>query len=238
LDTTNTADAAATGLGATAGPAASGPITAAGSAVGGAPANLGAAAPDLIGGGFSKAAPSVLDKIGSALTGSYAKIGGEAISALGLGKSLMTANQPNPIRDMSQVENLAKTSVTQGQTLQQYLVNGTLPPAIQASVTRATQDAITTIKSKYASMGIAPGSTQELAEIANLQQEAVIKGATLADQLYQQGVSQTDIGAKLYTELVGANTTLNNQTNAAIGNLASALAGGGRVVTQSGTQAA
>lgn len=194
-------------------------------------------APGAAVGGAGTASPSILSQIGGALSGTTAKTVGEVVSGLGLAKNLMTANRPNPIPGMSNLQQIAQTSNTQGQVLQQYLTTGTLPPAIQASVDRATQDAITTVKSKYASMGVAPGSTQELAEIANLQQEAVIKGATLADQLYQQGVSQVGMASSVYNELVGTNTELNKQTNSAIGNLASALAGGGKVVVQSGTQA-
>ena len=193
---------------------------------------------DLIGGGFGKAAPSVLDKIGTALGGTTAKTVGEAVSGLGLAKNLMTANKPNPIPGMSNIQQIAQTSATQGQTLQQYLTTGTLPPAIQASVDRATQDGITALRSKYASMGVAPNSSAEISEINSLKQEAVVKGASLADQLYQQGTSQTTLAADLYKELVGANTKLTDQTNSAIGNLASALAGGGRTVVQSGTAAA
>jgi hypothetical protein len=194
-------------------------------------------APGAAVGGAGTASPSILSQIGGALSGTTAKTVGEVVSGLGLAKNLVTATHDNPIKGMGNLQQIARTSATQGQVLQQYLTTGTLPPAIQASVDRATQDAITTVKSKYASMGVAPGSTQELAEIANLQQEAVIKGATLADQLYQQGVSQVGMASSIYNELVGTNTELNKQTNSAIGNLASALAGGGKVVVQSGTQA-
>ena len=163
-------------------------------------------------------------------TGALQGLGGKALDNLGPIASgvglLHNMTTQNSIPGVSQLTNLAQTSATQGQTLQTYLQTGTLPPAIQASVDQATQDGITAIKSKYASMGVAPGSQAEVADINHLKQNAVVQGATLADQLLQQGISESQLAGSLYNELVGTNVQLNNQTNQAIGNLASSLAGG------------
>jgi hypothetical protein len=156
--------------------------------------------------------------------GGLAKVAAPAVAAAGLGK-LMAAGGSVP--GLDQIKALAGLSATQGQTLQNYLATGTLPPAIQQSVDAATRDAVTQIKARYAGMGMAPGSSQETADIARTQQNAVIQGAQLADQLLQQGISESQLAGTLYNELVNYNSQLNTQTGAAIGNLASALAGGG-----------
>ncbi len=158
------------------------------------------------------------------------KLGGVAASGLGLIRDVGQANASNPIPGMSNVQNIAQQSATQGAILQQYLTNGTLPPAVQASVDQATQSGITAIKSRYAAMGVAPGSSQETQDIARLQQNAVVQGATLADQLTQQGISLTELSAQLYNNLVGYNTQLNTQTGQAITALATALAGSGNTI--------
>ena len=158
------------------------------------------------------------------------KLGGVAASGLGLVRDVTQANASNPIPGMSNVQQIAQQSATQGAILQQYLTNGTLPPAVQASVDQATQSGIAAIKSRYAGMGIAPGSSQETQDIARLQQNAVVQGATLADQLTQQGISLTELSATLYNNLVGYNTALNTQTGQAISSLATALAGGGNTI--------
>ena len=163
-------------------------------------------------------------------SGALQGLGGKALDNLGpivAGAGLLhNMTTQSSIPGVSQLTNLAQTSATQGQVLQTYLNTGTLPPAIQASVDQATADGITAIKSKYASMGVAPGSQAEVADINHLKQNAVVQGATLADQLLQQGISESNMAGALYNELVGTNVQLNNQTNQAIGNLASSLAGG------------
>lgn len=196
--------------------------------------------------GGTSASPDLLSRVGSALglTGSTGTTGAAgqgtlgsilsspltrgAISGLGLIRDLSASSQSNPIPGMSQIQQLAQNSLTQGGILQSYLQNGTLPPAVQASVDQATQDGITQIKSRYAAMGVAPGSTQETEDIARLQQNAVVQGATLADQLLQQGISLTTLSGSLYNNLVGYNQNLNNQTNQAIAALAASLSGGGQ----------
>ena len=58
----------------------------------------------------------------------------------------------------------------------------------------------------------------------------MVQGATLADQLTQQGISLTELSAQLYNNLVGYNTQLNTQTGQAITALATALAGSGNTI--------
>jgi hypothetical protein len=175
---------------------------------------------------------SLLDQAGSWLSSPTGKLAGVGVAGLGLAKNLLSSNT---IPGESNIQSLASSSQTQGALLQQYLQNGTLPPAVQTSVNAATQDGITAIKAKYAQMGVAPNSQAEVQDIARLQQNAVIQGATLADQLLQQGISESQLSGQLYNDLVTTNTAQNNQTNSAIGNLASALAGGGTKIQIGGT---
>jgi len=169
----------------------------------------------------------ILDTIGNAIGSPTGKLVGAGIAAAGLGMDLLKGNS---IPGLSNIQNLASSSAAQGQILQSYLETGTLPPAVQASINAATQDGITAIKAKYANMGVAPGSSQEVQDIAVLQQQAVIQGATLADQLLAQGISETQLSGELYNSLVSANTALNTQTGQAISALAGALAGGGTTI--------
>jgi hypothetical protein len=155
------------------------------------------------------------------------------VSALGLGRSLLSANTPNPIPGQADLAALAKSLGTTGtnliapnasnatavashaqdqaKTMESYLATGTLPPPVQASLDRATQSAITNIKAKYASRGMPPGSTPEQQDIASIKQNAVIQGGSLAAQLYSQGVSQDQLAAQIYDHLVGAGGNLAGQ---------------------------
>ena len=66
-------------------------------------------------------------------------------------------------------------------------------------------------------------------DIASLQQQAVYQGATLADQLLQQGLSETQLSSSIYQSLIQNQTAMDGQTTQAIGGLSSALAGGIRL---------
>jgi hypothetical protein len=178
-------------------------------------------------GAAGSGSPDFLTQAGNFLGSPTGKLAGAGASALGLGYNLLKGDT---IPGLSNIENLAKSSAAQGSILQGYLQNGTLPPAVQASINAATQSGATAIKAKYAGMGVAPGSSAEVEDIARLNQQAVIQGATLADQLLQQGISETNLSGELYGQLVQANTALNQQTGSAISSLASALAGGGKVI--------
>jgi hypothetical protein len=160
------------------------------------------------------------------------KLLGLGASGIGLGYNLLKANQSNPIPGMSNVQSAANQLTTQGATLQNYLTTGTLPAGVQASLDQATNSAIQSVKSNFASRGIAPGSTMEQQQIAAIQQNAAAQGGQLALNLLNSGVQMSDLGAQLYQSLVSTNVALNSQTEQAISNLASALAGGNRITLQ------
>lgn len=185
------------------------------------------------GSGTPASSGGMFGKVGDFLSGPNGKLAGVAISGAGLLKDTLSGNQD--VAGASNISGLAKQASQQGSLLQSYLTSGTLPPAVQASVNAATKDGITAIKARYAQSGVAPGSSGELNDIARLQQNSVIQGATLADQLMQQGISESSLSGQLYNELVAHNTSLNNQTGAAITGLASALAGGGTKIQIGGS---
>lgn len=190
--------------------------------------------------------PSALSQIGDAASNTWDKISGVVnsptgktlgvgLAGIGLAKDLLAPSTP---KGLNAIASEASAAQAQGQVLQNYLATGTLPPAVQTSINAATKNGITAIKAKYASMGVAPGSSAEVNDINQLQQNAVIQGATLADQLLQQGISETQLSAQLYNDLVSTNTAQNTQTGSAISSLASALAGGGNTIKIQGATAA
>lgn len=229
------------------------------------------------------AASSGLKSVGDAINSPTGKLLSTGVAGAGLLKNLSTAPNIPGTAQLAQLaqqlgarqQELAKTgqdlvtstapqataaagaATDQASTLKNYLNTGTLPPAVQASLDRATQDAIGAIKSQYAARGAPPGSSSEVADIANLKQQAVIKGGTLAAQLYSQGVSQDQLAAQIYSNLlsagggltgagtsaasaagsalsnqIGIGTAQNNAVNQAIANLTAALGGGRAATTQ------
>jgi hypothetical protein len=198
-----------------------------GSTTGGASAALGttpgagAGAPTAA--GSSPSNGGLLGNISKELGISSDKLVGAGISGLGLIKDFMGNQQPE---GTSQLSAAAANEAKQGSVLSGYLTSGTLPPAVQQSVDAATRDGITAIKSRYAASGQG-GSSGEAEDIAHLQQNAVVQGASLADQLLQQGISESNMSAELYQSVIANSNTQNQQTGDAIAGLAAALAGGG-----------
>jgi hypothetical protein len=183
------------------------------------------------GAGGGASAPTAANANSSGFLGNISKslgistneLVGGGISSLGLLKDFMGNQQPE---GTNQLSSAAASEAKQGSVLSSYLTTGTLPPAVQQSVDAATRDGITAIKSRYASMG-AGGSSGEAEDIAHLQQNAVVQGASLADQLMQQGLSESNMSAELYQSIIGNSNTQNAATSQAISGLAAALAGGG-----------
>ena len=143
------------------------------------------------------------------------------IGALGLGYDLLKGSTPLPGQAALNTE--ATNLANQGNQLESYLQTGTLPPGVQASINQATQAAIASVKSRYAQTG---GDTSaEAQDIASIQQQAAGQGATIATQLLQQGVSETQLSSELYGQLLNLAQTQDQQLGQAIGNLSIAAAG-------------
>lgn len=127
----------------------------------------------------------------------------------------------------STLKNLSTQAGQQSQAalnLESSLATGQLPPGAQAAVDQATKAAKAQISSKYASLGLS-GSTMEAQDLANVDQQAAAQVFGLAKQLYDTGVSQTQLSNQLYQAILSAQGTLANETNNALLGFSSAISG-------------
>lgn len=123
------------------------------------------------------------------------------------------------------VKGEAANANAQGQQLESYLANGTLPPGAQQYVNQQVAAQQASIKSKYAQLGMT-GSTAEAQELSNVNTQAQAQMFQIANDLYQTGVSQTGASATLYNTLLNAQNADNASMGSAIQNFAASLAGG------------
>lgn len=180
------------------------------------------------------------DNLISGLTGSVTKNPLGAVGALaaggGLINNLIQGQKQDPAAQ--QLQALANQLGPQASQLQSYLANGTLPPGMQASVDQATAAAKARVISSYASRGQSTDPSQNSAlaqELSSIDQNAVVSAGQLAVQLYQQGVSETQINAQIYNALLNADQAQAKQTQDALGSFASALGRIGSTGTTSKT---
>lgn len=151
---------------------------------------------------------------------------GAAISAAGLGLDVLKGNQA--VSGEKQLKAQAGQLAGQGKDLAGYLQSGTLPPGLQAGVTQAADAAKATIRSRYAAQG-SSGSSAEQQELAAVDQRAQAEGAQMALQLLNTGISESGMAAQLYSAIMGESLKKDQGLSSAIGNFASAAAGGGQV---------
>jgi len=215
-----------------AGPAGATPVDATSAAAGTGP---GAAAP-------AAAAPSssidqLLSKAGNSLTSNPL---GVALGAAGLGYNILTGqkntkNQAALTTDANIAAQNSQQMVASGEALQQYLTNGTLPPAYQQQVDQAIADAKTSAISNAAQQGQNTDPTQNTALAATLAKIDASRAGMqtqVATQLFSSGTSLVQSGAtaaglsgQLFTALVQNDTTQAANTGKAIATLAAALNG-------------
>jgi hypothetical protein len=150
------------------------------------------------------------------------------LHTLSQGQSAVT----NPTANETQLQGLANQAEATGTQLSSYLTSGTLPPGLMQQVNQATAAAIQAVKAKYAANGMGPNSTAEQQDINTINQNVPATIATIGQQLLSSGTAQLSIAQGTLNTLLTANTSLNNQTNQAIANLARALSGGGGGNTQ------
>ena len=144
-------------------------------------------------------------------------------SGAGLVNDVIGAVFPDPAgKDLSDE---AKQLAALGTQQQSYLSSGTLPAGAQAGINTATKSAIAAIKSKYASMGMS-GSSAEQQEIQQAQQNAQAQGTQIAMQLMQQGVSDTQMSAQIYDNIIKNTMTSDKDFASAFTNLAGVVGGG------------
>ena len=132
-----------------------------------------------------------------------------------------------------------------GQQLQTYLTNGTLPPGQQAAVTHAVQAAKAKIIANAAANGQNTNPTQNSAlaqDLAAADMQGLSMAGTLETQLAQTGTSlinsglhATGLSSEIYQALVKIDQTNNSQLMTAIASMAAALGGGTKISTGGNT---
>ena len=103
--------------------------------------------------------------------------------------------------------NTGQGIITQGQGLVQPLASGagpgSLPSGAEAELSQATQSAIATIRSQYASMGLS-GSTMEQQAINEVQSNALTQRYNIATQMAQTGLNEINTGEGVTGQGTGA----------------------------------
>jgi hypothetical protein len=220
-----------------AGPAGASPVDATSSA-----SIPGAEGPTSLNGAPLNAAPpssidQLLQKAGNSITSNPLGI---ALGAAGLGYNIYsgqknTANQKALTADANAATANSNQMVASGEALQQYLTNGTLPPAYQQQVDQAIADAKTSAISNAAQQGQNTDPTQNTALAATLAKIDASRAGMqtqVATQLFSSGTSLVQSGAtaaglsgQLFQALVANDTTQAANTGKAIATLAAALNG-------------
>lgn len=170
--------------------------------------------------------PSFLDQLGTAIGKNPLQSAGIALSGANLLGSVIGGQQNSTA--LKNLENTANSQQAQGQTLQSFLQNGTLPPGVQNTINLAEKNAEAAVRSRYASQGQS-GSTAEAQDIANAKLEAANQGTQVAERLLQEGISESQLSGQLFNQILSQQTQQNAQVSGALSNFASALGGGPRI---------
>lgn len=203
-------------------------------------AALGGGSSDLLGaaGGGSPAAgggggTSFLSKLGTGAVDSITKNPlGIGIAGVGLGMNLLKGNPTDP--NHQKLQGQADQLGAQGQALQQYLANGTLPPAMKASLDQATAAAKARIVANHAKNGMSTDPTQNSAlaqELSAVDTNAVSAMATAQIEMMKTGLNATGLSSQLYEMLTKMDRQNNQDLMSAIQSFAGALGGGSRSPT-------
>ena len=165
---------------------------------------------------------------------------GTALGVAGLGYNVYSGQKATQNQQALQADAKAATAnsnqmVASGEALQQYLTNGTLPPAYQQQVDQAIADAKTKAISNAAAQNLPTDPTQNTALATTLAQIDNQRGqmqTQVASQLFSSGTGLVSAGAQaaglsgsLYQTLVQNDTTQAANTGKAIATLAAALNG-------------
>jgi hypothetical protein len=75
------------------------------------------------------------------------------------------------------------------------------------------------------------GSSAEAQDLANAQQVAQTQGTSIAMNLLNTGIQESQLSSQLYTQIMNEALQQDQQLGSAIGSFASALAGGGNTIS-------
>lgn len=206
---------------------------AAGGAAGSAPSPISSAAPAAASAADSGGLSDWLKKNAATLG-----IGGAGIGAALLAPKLAQSvspklpNEPQLTANAQTANANAANLTAQEAALTAPLTTGVLPAAQQQQLDNATNDAITSVKSKYASMGLS-GSTMELEAINNVKNQSAGLKVNMEAQLAQTGLqmgsqalANMNLTDQIYTSLMNATISQDNNLQSAIAKLAAAAAAG------------
>ena len=139
--------------------------------------------------------------IGSSILSGVKSYGPLALGAAGLLSSLSEADKKPAYQ--SQVNQQADQLSAQGQQLPILSPERhTAAPAFRLAFSRRTIPAAATIRSQYTRARGQSGSSAEAQDLANLSATTVSQGAQVATNLLQQGVSESEFSAQLYSQLM------------------------------------
>jgi hypothetical protein len=162
--------------------------------------------------------------------GLAANLAAPMLAKLGLTGSI--PNQGALTGVAGQAANAAGSANAYAGTLESPLTTGVLPAGAQAQVTQALNDSITSIKSKYASLGLT-GSTAEQAAISEAQSQSQQMTFTIAQQMAQTGIqagnqATADLGLEgtIYNDLTTAQISQDTALQNAIASFTGAIGGG------------
>jgi hypothetical protein len=241
-----------TGVGSTGAPSAAVPAGASASSVAAPSGVSGLVDPTAAGGVATGAAPAGQAAGSTSISDLLSKAGGGALKSLtsnplgialgagGLGYNILQGQKQSQNQQALQADAKSATAnssqmVASGEALQQYLTNGTLPPAYQQQVDQAIADAKTKAISNAAQQGLPTDPNQNTAlatELAKIDSQRGAMQTQIASQLFQSGQGLVGSGQQaaglsgdLYKTLVQNDTTSAANTGKAIATLAAALNG-------------
>src|SRR5215472_2327649 len=176
-------------------------------------------------GGFFKNNAGLLSLLGLG-------VGGQLLSpAISKGLGLNKVPGSENLTGVAQTEaNIAGGQAATGAALEQPLATGVLPAAQQTALDKATNDAIGTIRGKYALLGMS-GSTSEMSAIDDVKQRAATQQVQMETELFNAGntalaTAQSALGLEesIYSTLLQTQLAQDQQLGNAISGFANALA--------------
>jgi hypothetical protein len=135
-----------------------------------------------------------------------------------------------PLADQSALQGTANQLSAQGQQFMSYLQAGKLPAGLQSLVDKQTQAAKAMAIANAAKNGQStdPTTNTQLADAINsAQQQATMQVAQLGEQLFQQGMNETQVSAQIMQYLTNLDEQQTQNMGKAIASFAASLAGGG-----------
>ena len=154
---------------------------------------------------------------------------GTAIGLGGLGYAIAQGQQQQKYSPELQAQ--AARLDANGQKLMSYLQSGNLPPGLKASLDQATASAKAKVVSNFAAQGLNTDPTRNTAlaaQLAQIDQQAIISTAQMGQQLMQSGIAESGLSSDLYKTLANIDQTQTAAIGKAIANFASAMGGGSR----------